>query len=66
MAVSGISCRKPSVGTGWAISHLLCINGFRKQFPCYVVSPFLAVKLFTGQSILIVFVPPIFLYPRAG
>ena len=29
MAASELSCRKPLVGTGWAISLLLCTNGLR-------------------------------------
>jgi len=31
MAASGLSCRKPLVSTGWAISLLLCTNGLRKR-----------------------------------
>ena len=31
MAVSELSFEKTLVGTGWAISVLLCINGLRKQ-----------------------------------
>ena len=29
MAASGLSCRKPLVSTGWAISFLFCMNGLR-------------------------------------
>ena len=47
MAASGLCCRKPLVGTVWAISLLLCMNGWRKQSSGHVGSPFLAVKLFT-------------------
>ena len=32
VAVSGLSGRKPLVGTWWAISLLLCTNGLRKVF----------------------------------
>ena len=39
---SGFGCRKPLVGTGWAISRLLCTNGLKDS---HVVLPFLAVKL---------------------
>ena len=46
MAESGLSFRKTLVGTGWAISPLLCTNRLRKQ-PSWLVGPcFLAVKLF--------------------
>jgi len=31
MAISGLSCSKAFVGTGLAISLLLCMNGLRKQ-----------------------------------
>ena len=31
MAASGPDCRKVLVGTGWAISLLLCMNRLRKQ-----------------------------------
>ena len=31
IAVSGLGYRKALVGTGWAISLLLCTNGLRKQ-----------------------------------
>ena len=31
MAASGLSCRKPFVGTGWDISFLLYTNGLRKH-----------------------------------
>ena len=48
MAASGLGYRKPLFGTaGWAISHLLCTDGSRKQFSSYVGPPFLAVKLFS-------------------
>ena len=29
MAASGLSCRKPLISTGWAISLLFCTNGLR-------------------------------------
>ena len=44
MAGSGLSCRNPLVGIGWAISLLLCTNGLRKQSSDHVGPPFLAVK----------------------
>ena len=47
MAASGLSCRKPLVGTGWAISLLLCMNSLRKQSSGHVGPPFLAVNLFS-------------------
>ena len=47
MTASGLSCRKYLVGTGWAISLLLCTNGLRKQSSGHVGPPFLAVKLFS-------------------
>ena len=34
MAKSGLSFRKILVGTGWAVSLLLCTNGQRKQPFC--------------------------------
>ena len=47
VAASGLSCRKPSVGTGWAISLFLCTNWLRKLSSDHVGPPFLAVKLFS-------------------
>ena len=47
MAASGLSCRKPLVGTGWAISLLLCTNGLRRWSSRHVGPPFLAVKPFS-------------------
>ena len=47
MASSGLSCRKPLIGTGWAISLLLCTNGLRKQSSGHVGPPILAVKQFS-------------------
>ena len=49
MAASGLGCRKPLVGTGWAISLLLCTNGLRKLFSGHAGPPFPAVKHFLGQ-----------------
>ena len=46
-AAPGLSQRKHLVGTGWAISLLLCTNGLRKQSYVHVQPPFLAVKLFS-------------------
>ena len=37
---SGLSCRKPLVGTGWAISLLLCTNGLSKWSSGHVRPPF--------------------------
>ena len=48
MAASGLSCRKPLVSTGWAISLLLCTNGLRKQSSGHIGPPFLAVRLFVS------------------
>ena len=47
MAASGLSCRKPLVGTGWAISLFFHTNGLRKQSFGHVGPPFLVVKLFS-------------------
>jgi len=47
MTASGLSCRKPLVGTEWAISLLLCKNGLRKWSSGHVGPLFLAVKLFS-------------------
>ena len=47
MAASGLSCRKPLVSPGWAVSLLLCTNGLGKQSSGHVGPPFLAVKLFS-------------------
>ena len=47
MAASGLSCRKPLVIPGWAISLLMCTNGLRKQSSGHVGPPFLAVRLFS-------------------
>jgi len=43
MATSGLGCRKAMVGTGWAISLLLCMNWLRKQHSGLVGPPFLTV-----------------------
>ena len=40
VAASGFSCRKPLVGTGWAISLLLCTNGLSKWSSGHVRPPF--------------------------
>jgi len=32
MAASGLGCRKALVGTGWAISLLLCMNQLKNSF----------------------------------
>jgi len=45
MAASGLSCGKLLVGTGWAISLLLCMNGLRKWSSGRVEPPFLAVMV---------------------
>jgi len=47
MAASGLGCRKPLVGTGWAISLLLCMNGLREQSSDLVGPPFLTIMLFS-------------------
>ena len=47
MAASGLSCRKPLVGTKWASSLLLCTNGPRKLPSGHVAPLFMAVKLFS-------------------
>jgi len=47
MTTSGLSCRKPLVSTGWAISLLLCTNELRKRSSGHVGPPFLAVRLFS-------------------
>ena len=47
MAASGLSCRKPLISTGWAISLFLFTNGLRKRLSGHVGPPFLAVKLFS-------------------
>ena len=54
MAATGLSCRKPLVGTGWAISLLLCMNGLRKQSSghVHVGPPLLAVKLFLHSVVV--------------
>ena len=49
MAASGLSCRKPLISPGWAIS-LLCTNGLRKQFSGNVGPSFLAVRPFSRSS----------------
>ena len=46
VAASGLGCRKALVGTGWAISLLLCMNRLRKQPSGLVGSPFLTMMLF--------------------
>ena len=45
MVACGFSCRKSLVGTGWATSLLLCMNGLRKRPSGDVGPPFLIVKL---------------------
>jgi len=50
MAASDLGCRKALVGTGWADSLLLCMNGLRKQISGLVGPPFLTMSLFS-QSI---------------
>ena len=47
IAASRLSCRKPLVSTGWAISLLLGMNGLRKWSSGHVGPPFLSVKLFS-------------------
>ena len=47
MAASGLSCRKPLVIPGWAISLLMCMNGLTKRSSGHVGPPFLAVRLFS-------------------
>jgi len=47
MAASGVSCRKPLVIPGWAISLLMCTKGLSKRFSGHVGPPFLAVRLFS-------------------
>jgi len=44
MVASELNYGKTLVGTGWAISLLLCTNGLRKQSSSHVDS---AVKLFS-------------------
>ena len=46
IAASGLGCRKALVGTGWAISLLLCMTGLRKRSSGLVGPPFLTKKLF--------------------
>ena len=53
MDVSGLSFEKTLVGTGWAISVLLCINGLRKQSSHLVGPPFLTVKLFSQSGVAV-------------
>ena len=43
IAASGLSCRKPLIGTRWAISLLFCTNGLTKWSSGHVGPPFLAV-----------------------
>jgi len=45
MAASELGCRKALVGTGYAISLLLCTNGNSLQD---LGPPFLAMKFFLG------------------
>ena len=47
MAASGLSCRKPLVIPGWAISLLMFTNALRKRSSGHVGPPFLAVRLFS-------------------
>ena len=54
MAASGLSCKKPLVSPGWAISLLLSTNRLRKRSSGHVGPPFLAVRLFSrsvGETI---------------
>ena len=44
MAMSGLSFENTLVGTGWAVSVLLCTDGLRKQSSNLVGPPFPAVK----------------------
>ena len=46
MASSGLGCRKALVGTGWAISLLLCMTGLRIRSSDLVEPPFLTMNLF--------------------
>ena len=46
-AASRLSCRKPLVSTGWAVSLLLCMNWLRKLSSGRAGPPLLAVKLFS-------------------
>jgi len=48
MAASGLGSRKALVGTGWAISILLCMNRLRKQPSGLVGPPFLTITHFPG------------------
>ena len=48
MVASGLSCRKPLGGTGWAISLTLCMNELRKHGP--VGPSFLTVRLFSQSA----------------
>jgi len=43
IATSGLISRNDLVGTGWAISLLLCMVELRKQTSCLVGLPFLKV-----------------------
>ena len=44
MAGSGLGYRKALIGTGWAISLHLCINGIKKQTYSLVGPPFLTIS----------------------
>ena len=46
MAASELGCRKALVGTGWANSLLLCMNGLRKQISGLLGPPFPTLSLF--------------------
>ena len=48
IAVSGLGFRKALVGTGWAVSFLLCMTGIRKQSSHFVRPLFLELK--AGQA----------------
>ena len=45
MAMSGLVYRKPLVGSRWATSLLLCMNGLRKQTFHLVGPPLLVLKV---------------------
>ena len=43
-----LGCLKSLVDTGWAISPLVCMSGFRKHTPHLVKALFLALKAILG------------------
>jgi len=45
MAMSGLVYRKPLVGSRWATSRLLCMNGLRKQTFHLVGPPLVVLKV---------------------